>query len=78
MQIFNVNFLNCVFPFDKTLKIETEAVRAVLLDSMSRWWEKWRKWTELRDNLETNGQYLEMHSTWSRRERKGRGRVLSF
>lgn len=78
MQIFNVSFLNGVFPFDKTLKIEIEATRAVLLDSMSRWWEKWRKWTELRDNLETNGQYLEMHSTWSRRERKRGGRVLSF
>lgn len=78
MQIFNVSFLNGVFPFDKTLKIEIEATRAVLLDSTSRWWEKWRKWTELRDNLETNGQYLEMHSTWSRRERKRGGRVLSF
>ena len=35
------------------------------------------------ENLETNGQYSEMHSTWSRRERRdgvgGRGgRVLSF
>lgn len=75
MQIFNVGFLNCVFPFDKTLKIETEATRAVLLDSMSRWWEKWRKRTELRDNLETKGQYSETHSTWSRRERKGGRRV---
>ena len=36
MQIFNINFLNCMFNFDKTLKIETEATKAVLLDSVSR------------------------------------------
>ena len=73
-EIFSVSFLN----FDKTLKIETEATRAVLLDSISRWWEKWRKRAELRDNLETKGQYSETHSTWSRRERKGGRRVQSF